>query len=330
MFYILSLAVFVHIFITGFHDEGNLIATIISSRSIKARTAFALAAFSQFLGTFFLGTSVASTIGKSIIKQDFLFKDPNKLQLMLLAVILSTITWNVITWYLEIPTSSSHALIGGLLGPFFVEYGLKAINITGVMTKVILPLFLSPIIGFFVGYTIMGISVTVLRGYGPGVNKLLKRLQFLTIFLLNSSQGTNDAQKGMGIIAIAILQANTVKNFSIPLWIKLISALMISTGLVLGGLKMVKSVGARIYKVKPLHSFNAQLASIIVIVPSNMIGAPISGTQIINTSIMGVGAKERPNGVRWYFVKSMMIAWIVTIPFSFIMSVILYLIMRSI
>ncbi|SHE46376.1 inorganic phosphate transporter, PiT family [Caldanaerobius fijiensis DSM 17918] len=316
--------IFVHIFITGFHDEGNLIATIISSRSIKAATAFGLAAISQFLGVVFIGTSVASTIGKSIIKYDYIIKSHDHLYLMLLTGILGAIVWNIITWYIEIPTSASHALIGGLLGPFFVEYGYKSINIYGTFIKVIAPLFISPMIGFIIGYIIMGISTILLYRFDPGVNKTLKRLQYITIFILNSSQGANDAQKGMGIIAIAMLQAGMTKSFTVPLWVKFISGLMISTGLILGGLKMIKSVGARIYKVRPLHSFNAQLASIIVIITSNLTGAPISGTQIINASVMGVGAKERPNGVRWQFVKNMMIAWLITIPASFMISIILY------
>lgn len=328
-FYLLIFFVFVHIFITGFHDEGNLIATIISSRSIKAAIAFGVAAISQFLGVVFIKTSVASTIAKSIVKYDYIIKSQDNLYLMLLAGILGTLVWNIFTWYIEIPTSASHALIGGLLGPFFVEYGFKSINMYGIIMKVIIPLFVSPMMGFVIGYIIMGVSTILLYRFDPGVNKILKRLQYFTIFILNSSQGANDAQKGIGIIIVAMLQAGMIKGFTIPLWVNIVAALMISAGLIIGGIKMIKSVGARIYKVRPLHSFNAQLASIAVVIVSNLAGTPISGTQLINSSIMGVGAKERPNGVKWQFAKSMIIAWFITIPVSFTISSILYVIIHN-
>ncbi len=318
------IVIFFYIFIYGFHDEGNLIATIIFSRSIKFKKALILASIAQFLGTIAISTTVTTTIAKDIIKSKYLFESGTNISLLILCGLLSAIIWSFITWRFGIPTSSTHALIGGMLGPFVLEYGFKSINVRGIMVKVIIPLFFSPLVGFVVGYLITFLLLKILRNQRPVVNSILKKVQYITLFLLNAIQGSIDAQKGMGLIIILMMIQSQTHNFEVPFKVKYMAALMISSGLLLGGFKMIKSVGTGIYKVKPFHSFNAQLSSVLVVSIAEVIGAPISGTQLINSTILGIGVKERPTAVRWQFAKGMIIAWFITIPISFIISYLIY------
>lgn len=200
--YILIAFILIYIFITGFHDEGNLIATIISSRSMSIRSAFITASLAQFIGTATLSTTVTSTISKDVLKLKYLAIAGNDLYIMIFTGLLGAVVWNLITWYIGMPSSSSHALVGGMIGPFIVKYGIDSINIYGILLKVIIPLFLSPIFGFLIGYLVMYSTSHILRSVGVKVNTVLKRLQYLTLFILNAGQGANDAQKGMGLIYI--------------------------------------------------------------------------------------------------------------------------------
>ncbi|AAM23621.1 PiT family inorganic phosphate transporter [Caldanaerobacter subterraneus subsp. tengcongensis MB4] len=327
--YTLTIAViFLYIFITGFHDEGNLIATIVCSRSIEAKKALIIASVAQFLGPLIVTTAVSTTIAKDIIKYSYLLNSGENISLLILSGILGAALWNFITWYYAIPSSSSHALIGGILGPFAIEYGFHSINFYGIMTKVIIPLFFSPVIGFAAGYIITLIFWKLLKNAQPSVNSFLKKLQYGTMFLLNIGQSANDAQKGMGLIVILMMIKGNTHNFEVPFFIKYIAAFMISFGLLFGGFRMIKSVGGRIYRVRPFHSFNAQLSSLLVVTAATLVGAPISGTQLVNSSILGVGARERPSAVRWQFAKAIFAAWITTIPASFIFSSIIYMVAK--
>lgn len=328
-FLITIVFIYIYIFITGFHDEGNLIAAIISSRSMDVRSAFFVAAVAQFLGSILLSTTVSSTMSKDIIKYNYIINSHNLIYIMIMSGLLGGVIWNLVTWYLGMPSSSSHALIGGILGPFVMQYGINSINYYGIIFKVIIPLFLSPIVGFIIGYIIMSVTSNMLRTAGLSANKVLKKLQYITVFILNAGQGANDAQKAMGIIVIILIVEGYTNNFNVPFWVKCISGIMISSGLIFGGLRMIKSVGTRMYRVKPFHSFNAQISSLLIIIAAELIGAPTSGTQIINSSVLGVGAYERPRAVRWQFAKGMMMAWIVTIPASFIISSLLYILVEN-
>lgn len=318
------IAIFFYIFVTGFHDEGNLIATIIFSRSIDAKKAFIFAAIAQFLGTAIISTTVSTTMAKDIVKYEYLLKSSSNISLLILSGLIGAMTWNFITWYFEIPSSSSHALIGGMLGPFILEYGFNSINVQGILFRAILPLFLSPIIGFVAGYLLTFFLSEILKNQTPAANNVLMKLQYFTLFFLNAGQGSNDAQKGIGLIVILMMIKGQTHNFEVPFVIKYMAALMISLGLILGGFRMIKSVGTRIYKIKPFHSFNAQLSSLLVVSMASIIGAPVSGTQLINSSILGIGAKERPTAVRWQFARGMITAWFITIPISFIISYLIY------
>ena len=328
--YALIAFILLYIFITGFHDEGNLIATIISSRSIGIRSAFITASLAQFIGTATLSTTVASTISKDVLNLKYLTIAGNDLYIMIFTGLVGAVVWNLITWYIGMPSSSSHALVGGMIGPFIIKYGIYSINIYGILLKVIIPLFLSPVFGFLIGYLVMYFTSRILRSAGVKVNTVLKKLQHLTLFILNAGQGANDAQKGMGLIYILTIGSSLSRSSEFHNMIKVLSAFMISFGLLFGGLRMIKSVGTRIYRVKPFHSFNAQISSLFIVITAAVFGLPTSGTQIINSSVLGVGAKERPTAVRWQFARSMFASWIITIPASFAISSILFLISKTI
>ncbi|ERM91548.1 phosphate starvation-inducible protein PhoH [Caldanaerobacter subterraneus subsp. yonseiensis KB-1] len=327
--YTVTIAViFIYIFITGFHDEGNLIATIICSRSIEAKKALIIASVAQFLGPLVVVTTVSTTIAKDVIKYNYIVQSGDKIVLLILCGILGATLWNFITWYYAIPSSSSHAMIGGMLGPFVVEYGFLSVNLYGIMMKVIIPLFFSPVIGFGAGYVISLFFWKLLKNAQPSVNELLKKIQYGTMFLLNVGQSANDAQKGTGLIVILMMTRGSTHNFEVPFFVKYLAAFMISFGLLFGGFRMIQSVGGRMYRVRPFHSFNAQLSSLLVVTAATLFGAPISGTQLVNSSILGVGARERPSAVRWQFAKAIFAAWFTTIPISFVFSSIIYMIAR--
>ena len=321
--------VFLFIFITGFHDEGNLIATIITSRSVNLYLIFLIAFLSQFLGTMFLGTKVAVGTVNGLFNINDILKDTKGMPIVICSAMLGAIIWDIITWIFKIPSSSSHAIIGGLLGPFVLKYSASVINVRGLIFNVLLPLFTSPVIGFTIGFVIFKLSYSCFGKNGIRIKKLFIFIQTITCIFINAFQGSNDAQKGMAAAALLIM--NTAhQTVSVSRTVILISAVSISFGLVLGGLKMILSVGKRIYSVKTIHSMSAQISSMIVIGSSSLLGYPISGTQIVNSSILGVGAADKPNAVGWEYAKNMVIAWIITIPAAFLLSSLIYLILKRI
>ena len=250
-----------------------------------------------------------------------------KLSIIVCAAMLGAVSWNIITWLFAIPSSSSHALIGGLIGPIVIQYGFGAVNRFGLLFSVLIPLFLSPIIGYIVGTFLFKVSRTLLGNRGRGANTLVKWVQVVSSVLINAFQGSNDAQKGIGVLALLVLSTGTgrLEISQKMIWY---SALAISAGLVLGGLKMIRSVGTRIYNVRPLHSMSAQISAASVIVFASLLGFPISGTQVVNSAVMGTGAADRPNAVGWAYAKSMLTAWVVTIPASFALSSLFYFILN--
>jgi PiT family inorganic phosphate transporter len=328
-FFTLSVGlILLFIFITGFHDEGNLIATIITSRSLNVYLIFTIAFLSQFLGTLFLGTKVAETTITSLINLEQVRKAPDGLSLMICAAMLGAVLWNIITWVAKIPSSSSHAIIGGLMGPFLVRYGLEGIHLKGIIVSVLLPLFTSPLIGYLFGFLLYKLNQFCLEKLGIRSKNLFRVSHVITCILINAFQGSNDAQKGMGVFALLWLGTATQNNeISVPHNLILWSALAISFGLILGGLKMIKSVGTKIFPVRALHSVSAQMSALAVIGSASLFGFPVSGTQIVNSAILGVGAADRPNAVGWEYAKHMMMTWIITIPSSLLLSVGFYFIL---
>lgn len=311
--------VFLFIFITGFHDEGNLIATVVTSRSLSLRFLFRTAFVSQLAGTLLLGTKVAVKTVSGIFRTELVLRDPSAVAAMLCASMLGAIVWNLITWVFRIPSSSSHALVGGLLGPFLIRFGTSCINGSGLLLNVLLPLFTSPLIGYGIGFAVYRLNCLFLTRAGTGIKGRMTALQIVTCVLINAFQGSNDAQKGMGVMAL-LLAASGGGVPDVPFRIVALSAAAISLGLVLGGVKMIRSVGAKIFNVRTVHSMSAQVSSAAVIVSASLLGFPISGTQIVNSSVLGVGAADRPGGVGWSYAKSMLLAWGITIPASLLLS----------
>jgi len=304
----------------GFHDASNIVATVIASRAMTPIQAVIIVAVFEFLGPLLGGTAVADTIGKFVHIGDL---DALPSMAIILCGICGAITWNLATWWFGIPSSSSHALVGGLTGAVVVSAGVDHVvwgfheltqgHFTGV-TKVILALIISPIIGFWVGFILHRLMSFFLRAAKPVVNKYLRQLQFVTSAGLAFSHGANDAQKSMGIITLVLLLGGFIPEFNVPFWVILTCATAITLGIMSGGWRIVRTVGFGIYKVRPLHALDAQLTSATVIFSASMIGAPVSTTHVVSSSIMGIGASERPKAVRWAKAKEIISTWVITIP----------------
>jgi len=300
-------------FLNGIHDSSNIVATMISSRSFSPRMALGVTAVAHFIAPFLFGVAVATTIGHDVVSSDAITTN------ILIAALLSAIIWNLLTWFLGIPSSSSHALIGALIGAVGIGAGFNAINLGG-MEKILIALFLSPILGLVLGYYFSKLVFFLARNATPKINWLFKRFQIVTAVALAFSHGTNDAQKTMGIITLGLVSAGILPSFQVPLWVITASAAAIALGTAVGGWKLIKTLGSKFYKIRPVHGFSTQVTSAIVILGASLIGGPVSTTQVVSSSIMGVGAAERLSKVRWGVAREIMIAWIITIPATAIMA----------
>jgi inorganic phosphate transporter, PiT family len=318
----------------GFHDASNIIATPIASRALTPIQAVTIVAIFEFLGPILGGTAVANTIGKFVNLDDVA-------AVLSVSIILcglsGAIFWNLLTWWFGIPSSSSHALVGGLAGAVLVGVGSDHViwgfaqlaqgHLTGV-TKVLLALILSPIIGFWVGFFIHRLTFFLMRGAKPGVNRFFKRIQILSCAGLAFSHGANDAQKSMGIITLVLLNGGFLSTFDVPFWVIVSCALAITLGILSGGWRIVRTVGFGIFRVRPIHAFDAQLTSAAVIFGASVVGAPVSTTHVVSSSLMGIGASERPKAVRWAKAKEIVSTWLITIPGAGTVSILTYLLVR--
>lgn len=294
-------------FLNGVHDSSNIVATMISSRALSPRVALGMTALANFFGPFIFGVAVANTIGHEIVLAEAINLN------VLLAALASAILWNLLTWYLGFPSSSSHALIGGLVGAVVMDAGWKVIQYDGLL-KIFIALFTSPIIGLVIGYLLLKLILMLCSKVGPGVNGFFKRGQIVTALALALSHGTNDAQKTMGIITLALVTGGYLKVFAVPTWVILICAAMIALGTAIGGNRLIKTLGGKFYKIRPVDGFASQLASAVVILSASLLGGPVSTTQVVSSAIMGVGAAERVNKVRWGVAREILTAWLLTIP----------------
>jgi PiT family inorganic phosphate transporter len=305
-------------FINGMRDSSNIVATMISSRAFRPQTALGMTAVAEFLGPFLFGVTVAKTVGSEIIDSSLLTLDG------LAACLLGAIAWNLITWFWGIPSSSSHALIGGLIGVVAVAAGLGRINVNGIV-KVLTGLFVSPIFGFIVGFLILRAIYFLAGNASPRINEFFKRAQFFTAVGLAFSHGTNDAQKTMGIITLSLLIGGAINEFDVPFWVIAVSATVMALGTALGGWRLIRTLGGKFYKIRPVHSFATQMSSAVVILSASFAGAPVSTSQVVSSAIVGVGASDRFGKVRWIVVSDILTAWIVTIPVSGLISAGIYL-----
>lgn len=294
-------------FLNGIHDSSNVVATMISSRALSPRVALGLTALANFFGPFVFGVAVAKTIGEEIVAASAINEN------VLLAALASAIFWNLLTWYLGFPSSSSHALIGGFIGAVIVGAGWGAIQLAG-MEKILIALFTSPIIGFIMGYLILRITILLSWNATPRINQFFRQGQVLTALALALSHGTNDAQKTMGIITLALLTDGFLTTFEVPTWVILACATMIALGTALGGWKLIRTLGGKIFKIRPVDGFASQLASAAVILGASLVGGPVSTTQVVSSAILGVGTGERANKVRWGVAQEIVAAWLLTIP----------------
>ncbi|HSQ18405.1 MAG TPA: inorganic phosphate transporter [Anaerolineales bacterium] len=294
-------------FLNGVHDSSNVVATMISSRAIPPKAALAMTALANFVGPFIFGVAVANTIGHEIVAAESINT------LVLLAALASAILWNLLTWYLGFPSSSSHALIGGFIGSVVMAAGWQAIQLGG-LEKILIALFASPLVGYLIGYLLLKLIVLLSWNATPRINLLFKRAQVLTALALALSHGTNDAQKTMGIITLALVTGGLLTEFAVPVWVIILCAGMIAAGTALGGWKLIRTLGGKFYKIRPLDGFTSQLASAAVILGASLVGGPVSTTQVVSSAIMGVGAAERVNKVRWGVAKDIAMAWLLTIP----------------
>ena len=294
-------------FLNGFHDSANVVATMISSRAMTPTAALVIASVANFIGPFVFGVAVAKTIGQDVAS-------PNSITIsVVLAALLSASIWNLLTWYFGIPSSSSHALIGGIVGAVLIGSGWGALKIEG-LTLVGVALFLSPVLGYILGQIAMRVSLWAVRNASPRANMFFKYGQIPTAFTLALSHGTNDAQKTMGIITMGLVVLGYQSSFIVPWWVILTSATAIGIGTAAGGWRIIRTLGGKFYKIRPIHSFTSQLSSMLVILAASLVGGPVSTTHVVSSSIIGVGAAQRRSQVRWGVLGDILIAWFLTVP----------------
>lgn len=311
-------------YINGFHDAANAIATVVSTKVLTPRVAIIYGAIFNIFGAFF-GTHVAKTIGEGIVHTVSID------QVVILCALLGAIIWNLITWYYGIPSSSSHALIGGLIGASVGKVGFDVVNVSGFLHKVIYPMVTSPAIGFISGFLLMIILLWMfVRSTPERVNKYFKKLQIVSSGILAFSHGSNDAQKTMGVITMALVSYYSLDTFKVPLWVILSCAITMGLGTMFGGWKIIQTMGNKVFKLEPIHGFAAQVSGAGVILTCTHFGIPISTTHVISCSIMGVGSTKRFSAVRWGVIEHIVLAWIITIPMCFVFSHILYLLITNI
>jgi PiT family inorganic phosphate transporter len=284
----------------------------VSTKALSPRAAVLMAAVLNFLGAL-LGEEVAQTLGSGIVNPAVVAGS----HLLVLAALIGAIAWNLITWYYGIPSSSSHALIGGLIGAAVAHAGFNTLNGASIVKKVLIPLVCSPLAGFATGFLLMGlITVCLCRFNRTKVNRVFFKLQIVSSAFMATSHGLNDAQKTMGVITLALFIFGQIHTVHVPVWVKLLCALAMAAGTAVGGWKIIKTMGHRIFKLEPVHGFAAESSAAFVITGASLLGAPISTTHTITSCIFGVGSTKRLSAVRWGVAGHLVIAWILTLPAS--------------
>jgi PiT family inorganic phosphate transporter len=310
---LLIAAAIVYDFVNGFQDSANVVATIIASQAMSPRGALLLAAAGTLAGPFVIGVAVARTIGSEVLS-------PQAITIAVAMAALGAATlWNLAAWYASIPVSSSHALIGGLLGAGWHDAGSGAIQAAGI-AKVATALLVSPLAGFVVALALMHVTLWLLRDATPRANVSLSRLQVATSAALALANGANDAQKTVGVIALGLLLLGFTTTFTVPWWAIAMSASSLALGTVVGGGRVARTLGTRFYRVRPIHGFASQLSSATVILGASLAGGPVSSTQVVSLSIVGAGAAERRSKVRWALLGEIAVAWVLTVPASALLA----------
>ena len=299
-------------YINGFHDTANAIATSVSTRALSPSHAILMSATANFVGAL-SGTAVAKTIASGIANTP----SGDAGQIIVIAALLGAIAWNLLTWRLGIPSSSSHALIGGLIGAVIAASGVEALKPDGIRDRVLVPLVTSPLLGVVIGFFLMVTLLNVFQRMHPRkLNDRFRRLQVLSAAFMAFSHGSNDAQKTMGIVTLALVAAGLIPEPVVPIWVILMAATAISLGTAAGGWRIIRTMGQRVVKLDPVHGFAAETTAATIILGASHFGMPVSTTHVIATAIMGVGASDRLSAVRWGVAGNIVTAWILTIPAS--------------
>jgi inorganic phosphate transporter, PiT family len=317
IFLVLLIVALLFDFLNGFHDSANLVATVIASRALPPRVALLLAALAEFAGPFLFGTAVAAAIGDGLLA-------PGVITIpALLCALGAAIGWNLVTWRLGLPASSSHALIGGLVGAAVASAGWHAVIAWGLI-KILAALFLSPLLGIAAGFLVMRLLLFLCRHATPDVNRVFRIGQIFTSLILALSHSANDAQKTMGVITLGLVIAGMQSSFHVPGWVILLSASAIALGSYSGAWRLIRTLGGRVITVRPIHGFAAQLSGAGVILGAALLGGPVSSTQVLGSALMGVGSAERITKVRWEAGREMLWAWMLTIPVCIVLGAGLY------
>ncbi|RHA13968.1 inorganic phosphate transporter [Megasphaera sp. AM44-1BH] len=306
-------------YVNGFHDTANAIATSVSTRAITPRHAIIMAATLNFAGAM-ISTGVAKTIGGDLVL------NPSQISLeVIVAALIGSIIWNITTWYYRIPSSSSHSLVGGVIGAVSISVGPAALDVTGI-SKIVMSLILSPIVALATGYFVMIGLLWIFRNFSPiTLNRQFRKMQLVSASLMAFSHGSNDAQKAMGIIALALLSGGYIETMEIPVWVKIACATSMALGTSAGGWRIISTMGTKIFKMESINGFAADLNSSIVIFTATFLHLPVSTTHVVSGSIMGIGSAERVRAVHWGVARSMLLAWVITIPISACISAVIYL-----
>ncbi len=310
-------------FLNGVHGSSNIVATVISSRAFRPPVALLIIGAAEFIGPFLFGVAVAKTVGAQIVDTRVITYN------ILMASLISCVAWNFLTWFLGLPSSPSHGLVGGLVGATVLGVGLSALRMQG-LTKVLIALFITPLISFGFGYITTKLIFYLVRNATPRINNFFKESQLITAVLLALSQGSNDAQKTMGIIVLSLIIDKDMFAFSVPLWVIAVSAAGMALGTVLSGARLIRTLGSKFYRIRPVDSFSVQISSLFLMVASSLFGLPVSTTQLISSSIIGVGSAERLGKIRWNVANDILVSWILTIPATAALAAGVYwLLMRS-
>ncbi len=305
---------------SGFHDGANVVSTIIMTKAVSPGKALIMAAACEIIVPFFLGAAVAKTIGEGILHISIRTPSAPAISAsFLIAALLGAILWNLITWFFGFPSSSTHALIGGMVGAVLVAYGPDRI-LWGGLIYTFTFLVVSPLLGLIFGMLFLKVTLRLSRNATPKVNYFFNRVQLLSSTALALSHSSNDVQKSIGMIAMAFILLGFSTSFDAPLWVIASCGIATALGTVSGGRRIIKTMGSRIYRLRSVHAFCTQTSSAVVILGAALVGGPVSTTHVVSSSIMGVGAGQRISAVRWGVAKNIILAWVITIPASAVMA----------
>lgn len=310
-------------FLNGKNDSANIVAPLIATRAVGYRKALGLAAVAEGAGPFLFGIAVARTIGSGVVSPAAITPP------VIYAALLSAILWSTVTLLLGIPSSASHALVGGLIGAAGIGYGMHTIILRGVL-KVVLALFLSPLLGMIVGYCAVRLMYLLASHASPRVNRWFKRGQLIAAIALGLAHGSNDGQKTMGLITLGLLATGDLDRFEVPFWVIAASAAAMAGGTLFGGRRTIRTVGHKFFRIRPVHGFGAQAASSAVILCAALFGGPVSTSHVVSSSLVGAGSADRMRMVRWGVAERIALSWFVTIPSAASLAMVVYIVLRPI